>query len=111
MGFLETREIDRAPCAIAILPMLEQGALYEKHDSILGTTANVNREFQETVVTQCRFWDDTQYRGDAPECGVAIYGHSRQDFADGRGRAAPIFVDAISKKQCLQYWFHRDLRA
>lgn len=54
-GFLDNgRDRPRSTWAIAILPMLEQGALYAKYDSKVDTTADINRDFRETVVAAYR---------------------------------------------------------
>lgn len=54
-GFVDNgRDRPRSTWAIAILPMLEQGPLYEMYDSNVDTTADVNRNFRETVVAAYR---------------------------------------------------------
>lgn len=86
-GFVDNaRDQPRSTWAIAILPMLEQGALHGMYDAKLNTTADANRQFRETVVTAYRC--PTDPNGDImfePRTGARF---SRSNYAANFGSAS-----------------------
>ncbi|TWT75281.1 putative major pilin subunit [Allorhodopirellula solitaria] len=86
-GFVDNaRDRPRATWAIAILPMIEQGPLYDLYDARFDTTADANRQFRETSVASYRCPSDPN--GDVlfePRSGARF---SRSNYAANFGSAS-----------------------
>ncbi len=86
-GFLDNgRDRPRSTWAIAILPTLEQGVLYDKYDSKVDTSADVNRDFRETILAAYRCpsdpYSDVLFE---PQVGARF---SRSNYAANFGSAS-----------------------